>query len=218
MTRPLKILIGCEFSGTVREAFRKLGHDATSCDFLPTELPGPHYQGNVLDIVDEPWDIAIFHPTCRYVANSGALRLYKGGKKSNGIDQDRWDKMIEAAHFFKKLYNLKIPHIALENPIMLGYAQKIIGVGPSQTIQPNWFGHPESKATCLWLRSLPNLVPTNKLEKPASGHWENQTKSGQNKLPPSKDRWMIRSRTYPGIADAMAIQWSEYVLEQKCQK
>lgn len=199
----MKILIGCEFSGTVREAFAALGHDAWSCDILPTERPGKHIQGDVLEVIHDGWDMAIFHPPCTYLTNSGVRWLY--GKDGKARDEQRWENMREGAEFFKALLNAPIPRIAVENPVMHKYAKNIIGADYAQTIQPFQFGHPESKRTALWLKNLPMLRPTNILEK--QGHWQNQTASGQNKLAPGADRWKERSRTYEGIALAMSFQW-----------
>lgn len=200
----MKVLVGCEFSGTVREAFRALGHDATSCDILPTEIPGHHYQGDVRDIIrTEKWDLAVFHPPCTYLSNSGSRWLYKTGEKN----RERWALMQEAAEFFKELLQAPIQKICIENPIQHRHAKAIIKTPFTQVIQPWQFGHPESKATCLWLKNLPSLTPTNIIEKPLSGRWDNQTISGQNKIPQSKDRWKLRSKTYSGIAEAMAQQW-----------
>ncbi len=196
----MKVLVACEYSGVVRDAFRKRGHDAWSCDIIPTERdPTYHIQTDVLNILNDGWELMIAHPPCTYLSNSGVSWLHK--------DPTRWGKMEDGAIFFRKLLYSDISKIAVENPIQHKYAKEIIGQTYSQIIQPFWFGHPESKATCLWLKNLPILVPTNIIEKPESGHWENQTKSGQNKLGPSKDRWKIRSRTYEGIAEAMAQQW-----------
>lgn len=197
----MRILIACEFSGTVRDAFLKQGHDAISCDLLPTERPGPHYQGDVKDILTtESWDLLIAHPPCTYMANSGVSWLNR--------QPGRWAKLDEACEFFKLFLNHPCPKIAVENPIPHKYAIERIGRKYDQIIQPWQFGHPESKATCLWLKNLPQLVPTNILPVPESGRWENQTPSGQNRLPPSEDRWKLRSITYQGIADGMAAQWN----------
>lgn len=215
----LKVLIGCEYSGAVRDAFTALGHDATSCDLLPTDKPGKHYQGNVFDIINDGWDLAIFHPPCTYLCSSWL--------HWNGRTPGRKEKTDEAIEFVKKLMAAPIAKIAIENPI--GILSKAIRK-PEQIIQPWQFGHAESKATCLWLKGLPILQPTKYAEwsryrcrcgnvfeaelgkygccdTPAKPLWGNQTKSGQNNLPPSKDRWKIRSATYPGIAAAMAMQW-----------
>lgn len=189
----MKILVACEYSGTVRDAFIAEGHDAISCDLLPTDRLGPHYQGNVLDILDDGFDLMIAHPPCTHLAVSGA-RWFK----------DKQTEQAEALNFVRLLLAAPISKIALENPISI-ISSRIRK--PDQIIQPWQFGHPESKSTCLWLKNLPKLVPTDILEKPVSGRWDNQTPSGQNKLGPSEDRWKIRSATYQGIANAMAAQW-----------
>ena len=180
----MKVLIGCEFSGIVREEFRKLGHDAWSCDLLDTEIPGQHIKGNVLDVLDDGWDLMICHPPCRYLCVSGA-RWFKYRQK----------EQEEALKFVRALLNAPIDKIALENPIsvILTKIRK-----PDQIIQPWQFGHPETKATCLWLKNLPLLKPTNIVE----GR-ENRI----HKMPPSENRWRERSRTYLGIAKAMANTW-----------
>jgi hypothetical protein len=190
----MKVLIACEFSGIVREAFRELGHDAWSCDLLPTEIPGKHIQGDVLDWLYDTWDLMIAHPPCTFLTVA-ANRWYKENPQ-------RYLDRIEAATFFIKLALANIPKIVIENPIgvMSGFYRK-----PDQIIQPWQFGHPESKATCLWLKNLPLLKPTNIL--PLRKIWENQTPSGQNKLGPSEDRWKDRSRSYKGIAEALASQY-----------
>jgi hypothetical protein len=192
----MKILIACEYSGTVRDAFARKGHDATSCDLLPTMTPGKHYQGSVTDIIGDGWDMMIAHPPCTYLANSGVSWL-------NRIP-GRWDQMRDGAEFFRLLLNAPIPKIAIENPVMHGYAKEIIGQTYTQTIQPWQFGEDASKRTCLWLKNLPALVPTDVLVK---NRYANQTPSGQNNLGPSADRWKERSTTYQGIANAMAEQW-----------
>lgn len=192
----MRVLVGCEYSGVVRDAFIAKGHEAMSCDLLPTDKPGPHYQGSVLDLLDEKFDLAIFHPPCTYLCSSGL--------HWNGRTPGRQALTDEALEFVKCLLASSIPRIALENPI--GCISTKLRK-PDQIIQPHQFGHPESKATCLWLKGLPKLVPTNVLPKPESGRWDNQTASGQNKLGPSEDRWKIRSTTYQGIAEAFAAQW-----------
>lgn len=190
----MKVLIACEYSGVVRESFRKLGHNAYSCDLLPTDIASnKHIQGDVLTILDQGWDLMIAHPPCTHLAVSGA-RYFKYKQK----------EQQEALEFVNKLLSANIPKIALENPVSI-ISTRIRK--PDQVIQPYEFGHPESKKTCLWLKNLPKLIPTNILTKPEKGYWDNQCPSGQNKLPPSEDRWKIRSKTYQGIADAMASQW-----------
>ena len=191
-----KVLIACEFSGIVREAFRARGHDAVSCDLIPTEIPGPHIQADVLSILDRGWDLMIAHPPCTYLCSSGLHWNKRRPGRGQLTDQ--------ALNFVRLLLNASIPRIALENPI--GCISSRIRK-PDQIIQPWHFGHAESKATCLWLKGLPQLVPTRVLSLPESGHWANQTLSGQNRLGPSPDRAKIRARTYAGIAAAMAEQW-----------
>lgn len=204
----MRVLVACEYSGVVRDAFRALGHDAVSCDLLQSERPGPHVVGDVLDVLGDGWDLMVAHPPCTYLANSGVRWLYAGGRGTAERDPVRWEAMLSAAGFFRELLTAPIPRVAVENPVMHGFARELIGHHPTvQTIQPWQFGHPESKTTQLWLRGLPPLVPTRILTRPASGHWDNQTASGQNRLGPSPDRWRERSRTYQGIADAMADQW-----------
>jgi hypothetical protein len=196
----MKVLVACEYSGTVRDAFRARGHDAMSCDLLPTDAPGPHYQGDVCDILGDGWDLMIAHPPCTYLCSSGL----HWNKRVPGRAQMTED----ALDFVRLLLDAPIPRIALENPI------GCIGTRirkANQTIQPWQFGHDASKATCLWLKNLPLLTPTEVVEpRIANGkkRWANQTDSGQNRLPPSDDRWKIRSETYGGIAAAMADQWA----------
>ncbi len=190
-----KVLIACEFSGITREAFKAKGYDAWSCDLLPTEIPGQHIQGDVLEILDDGWDLMIAHPPCTYLCNSGVRWLYNANKSKN---LDRWGKMIEAALFYKTLIEAKIPKKAVENPIMHKYAVEIIGRRQDQIIQPWQFGHGEIKATGLRLEGLPKLKPTNIVE---------GREARIHNLPPSKDRGKLRSITYQGIADAMAEQW-----------
>ena len=194
--KKLSVLVACEFSGTVRDAFLKKGHEAVSCDFLPSENPGPHYQGDIFDIINAEFDLMIAFPPCTYLCSSG---LHWNKRRPERAIQTEL-----AVLFVQNLLNANIDKIALENPI--GCISSRIRK-PDQIIQPWQFGHPESKSTCLWLKNLPKLEPTNILNKPESGYWDNQTKSGQNKLAPSKDRWKLRSKTYQGIADCMANTW-----------
>jgi site-specific DNA-cytosine methylase len=182
----MKILIACEYSGTVRDAFRALGHDAVSCDLLPTEREGPHYQGDVFDIIGNGWDLMIAHPPCTHLAVSGARHF--AAKRADGRQQ-------AALEFVRRLMEAPIARIAVENPV------SIISTAirkPDQIIQPWQFGHGETKATCLWLKGLPPLKPTVVV----SGRSDRI-----HKMPPSPDRWKERSRTYAGIAAAMAEQW-----------
>ena len=191
----MRILVACEYSGVVRDAFIRGGHEAMSCDIIPTDVPGPHYQGSVLDILDQGWDLMIAHPPCTYISNAGAKHLYPKKK----LNKDRYLIGMEAVEFFMKLYNANIPKIAVENPI----PSKVFGLPQySQTIQPYEYGHPFQKRTCLWLKNLPNLKPTNIVEKGEStkavGNWFNAG---------GKDRQKNRAKTFQGIADAMADQW-----------
>lgn len=195
----MKILIACEFSQVVTKAFRDKGHEAFSCDLLPTDgNPEWHIQDDVLKHLNEGWDMMIGHPTCTYLCNSGVHWLHK--------DHSRWDELNKAKGFFKSLLDCNIPKICVENPIPHKYAKDgDDGIGQyTQIIQPWQFGEDASKATCLWLKNLPKLFPTNIIKKK---RYANQTPSGQNKLGPSDDRWKLRSVTYEGIAKAMAEQW-----------
>lgn len=194
----MRVLVACEFSGTVRDVFTKTGHDATSCDILPTETQGKHYQGDVRELLDEDWDMIIAHPPCTYLTNSGVSWLYK--------DHSRWLHLKDGAEFFKLFLNCKAPKVCIENPIMHRHARELIGGKYSQIIQPWMFGHTEQKATCLWLKGLPNLVPTNNV-KDEMMKLSSKERQRLHYLPPSRDRWKIRSKTYQGIADAMAEQW-----------
>ena len=191
----MKILVACEFSGTVREAFASRGHDAWSCDILPTEILGQHYQGDVMDILDDGWDMMIAHPPCTYLSNAGARFLYPNKQ----LNEDRLKLGIEAKEFFMTLYNANIDKIVVENPI----PSKIYGLPKySQSIQPYEYGHPFQKKTCLWLKNVPELKPTNIVSNRQStkvpGNWFN--KGG-------KDRQKNRAKTFEGIAQAMAEQW-----------
>ena len=179
----MKVLVACEFSGIVRDAFKARGHDAWSCDLLPTEQEGQHIQGNVLDYL-VGWDLMIAHPPCTHLAVRGA-RWFK----------DTRQEQADALDFVRALLDAPIPRIALENPVSV-ISTKIRK--PDQIIQPWQFGHGETKATCLWLKGLPPLTPTDVV----AGR-ENRV----HRLPPGKDRWKLRSITYQGIADAMAMQW-----------
>jgi site-specific DNA-cytosine methylase len=180
----MKILVACEYSGRVRDAFLSLGHDALSCDLLPTDVVGPHYQGDIRDVLNNGWDLMIAHPPCTHLAVSGA-RWFK----------DKQVEQAEALDFVRLLLDAPIPKIALENPISI-ISSRIRK--PDQIIQPWWFGHGETKATCLWLKGLPKLVATNVVE---------GREARVHKMPPSENRWKERSRTYEGVAQAMAQQW-----------
>lgn len=199
----MKILVACEFSGIVRDAFAARGHDAWSCDLLPTERPGNHIQGDVLKILNDGWDMMIAHPPCTYLCNSGVSWL----TKRNG----RWEAMKNGAMFFKTLLNADIHKIAVENPIPHRYAILIIGRKYNQIIQPWMFGHGETKATCLWLKNIPKLEPTHMKDDLFALPEPIERMQRLHRLPPSPDRWKERSRTYTGFAKAMAEQWGNLV-------
>jgi len=188
-----RIIIGCEKSGRVRDAFEEQGWDAWSCDVRPSS--GKHIEDDLLLHLDDGWDAMIAHPPCTHLAVSGAR--YFSRKQ---VEQ------TEALEFVQTLLNAPIPKICLENPVSI-ISSRIRK--PDQIVQPYMFGHPESKKTCLWLQNLPPLFATKLLSLPKCGHWNNQTPSHQNKLGPSRDRWKERSRTYEGIASAMASQWGK---------
>mgnify|MGYP001562751957 CR=1 FL=1 len=203
----MRVLVACEYSGRVRDAFIKVGHDAMSCDLLETESPGPHYRGDVRDLlIPDAWDLMIAHPPCTYLSVSG-MHWTARGLRDPKLTEDALD-------FVRVLINAPVKRIAIENP------RSIISTRirkKDQSIQPNQFGGDASKDTWLWLKNLPLLVSTMNVlprivEYPVGSgktvkRWANQTDSGQNKLGPSADRWKLRSETYPGIADAMAAQW-----------
>lgn len=217
----MRVLVACEYSGRVRDAFIRAGHDAMSCDLLPTDAPGPHYQGDVRDILGNGWDLMIAHPPCTYLSVSG-MHWTTRGLRDPQLTEDALD-------FVKLLMDAPIERIAIENPVSI-ISSRIRK--PDQIIQPYEHGHDASKKTCLWLKNLPLLVPTQLVEPrmvccgvevtDAAGkygcvvcegskkfklRWGNQTDSGQNRLGPSDDRWKIRSETFWGIAQAMAEQW-----------
>lgn len=185
----MRVLVACEYSGRVREAFAKRGHFAVSCDLLDTEQPGMHWKGDVFDVIDQGWDLMIAHPPCTRLCNSGVRWL---------AERDLWGEMRTAARFFRDLLDAPIPRIAIENPVMHKYAKEIIGAEHHFSIQPWQFGHGETKRTCFWTRNLPILQPTcivdGRIPK-------------VHLMSPGPNRWKERSRTYQGIADAMAEQW-----------
>ena len=191
----MNILVACEYSGIVRSAFVALGHNAWSCDLLPTEIPGQHYQGDVRDLLKEQWDLMIAHPPCTHLAVSGARYFYR-----------KQAEQAEALEFVHLLMGAPIEHIAIENPISV-ISSRIRK--PDQIIQPWQFGHGETKATCLWLKGLPKLQPTNIVE---------GREQRVHKMPPSPDRWKERSRTFQGIANAMSVQWSAHLTKHAPDK
>lgn len=222
----MRILVACESSGRVRDAFIRAGHDAMSCDLLETESPGNHYKGDVRDVLDGDWDILIAHPTCTRLTNSGVRWLNKPPKKLASWqyapetvsayvtmnEKERLEFMWEELHKGAEFYNLfKRAKVrkgkAIENPIMHCHARKLIQPGPRQIVQPWWFGDPAFKATGFELTGLPLLTPTNKLIPPKKGTVEHKEWSAVHMASPGPNRWRERSRTYPGIAAAMAGQW-----------
>ena len=184
----MKVLVACEYSGVVRDAFIGGGHDAMSCDLLPTDAPGPHYCGDLFDVIDYPWDLAIFHPPCTHLSVSGSRHF--AAKRMDGRQQ-------AAASFFLRIVrqSAHIPMTAIENPVCV---MSSLYRKPDQIIQPWQFGHGETKATCLWLKGLPKLTPTNVVE---------GREARVHRMPPGPNRWKERSRTFAGIAEAMAAQW-----------
>ena len=220
----IRVLIGGERFGVIRDAFIRLGHDAISCDFAPTEAPGPHYRGDWRDIEGEGFDLAIFHRTCTFMANSGAKHLYADMKKENGLNEERWLQMgRDAWAFWNHMRTCPIRHVAWENPVMLGYAQLMLGGAqrpngkPDQTVQPWWFGDDEDgpdnvkKATCWWLRNLPKLKRTGTLD----GSTARDEVFRMAPTADPEDRRMERSRFNPGHAAAVADQWGGYVASYK---
>lgn len=202
----MRVLIGCEYSATVREAFARRGHDAWSCDILPTDVPGNHYQGDIFDILyDGKWDLFIHHSPCTYLTNAGVCHLH--------TEQGRWQKMQDGANFFKRLQSAKVDKVCGENPIMHKYAVEIIGSKGTQIIQPWMFGHLETKATVLHLRGLPKLIPTTNL-KAQTYALPARIRQRLHYLPPSPERAKLRSKTYEGIAEAMADQWGNIMQKE----
>lgn len=189
----MRVLVACEFSGVVRDAFIARGHDALSCDLLPTEAPGPHYQGDVRDVLDYPWDVMIAHPPCTDLSVSGARHF--AAKRMDGRQQ-------ASASFFMMLAKADIPCIAIENPVCI---MSSLWRRPDQVLHPWQHGHGETKATCLWLKGLPPLVPTDIVP---------GREARVHRMPPGPDRWKKRSATYPGIAAAMADQWSAHLMRR----
>jgi len=198
-----RVLVVCEFSGIVRDAFIAAGHDAVSCDLLPSERPGPHIQGDVRNVLGQGWDLMIAHPPCTYLTNAGVRWLYGDyGHKmaaTSLVGEARWEAMREGADLFRALLAAPIPRIAVENPIMHEHAVKEIGRKQDQVIQPWMFGDPVQKAVALWLVGLPVLL--------AEGPIEMERHQLVHRMAPSPTRAKDRSRFFPGIARAMAAQW-----------
>ena len=216
----MRVLVACEYSGLVRDAFAARGWEAWSCDLLESERPSLfHYQGDVRDMLSESWDLLVGHPPCTGMTNAANRHLYTGKTRAENIalgyvrNESRWQELAEGAAFFNLLWNADVPHIALENPVMTGHAVKLVGGSATQFIQPYEFGTPETKRTGLRLKNLPPLVPLE--------GWEEVLAYGRtlpdkvfkrvHHLPPSPTRWIERSRTFPGVAQAMADQWGSHL-------
>lgn len=199
----MRVLVACEYSGTVRDAFIRGGHDAMSCDLLPTDAPGPHYQGDVTDILGDGWDLMIAHPPCTHLAVSGSRHF--AAKRADGRQQ-------EAIGFFMTLANAPIPRICIENPVCI---MSSVWMPASQTVQPWMFGHPEQKATCLWLKALPLLVATDDVYDEMMLLPKNE-RERIHYMPPGPNRWKERSKTFTGLAQAMANQWSNIKQMELC--
>jgi hypothetical protein len=213
MTTRKRVLVACEFSGIVREAFHRFGHDAWSCDLLPTEIPGQHIQSDALaTLASQDWDLVIAHPPCTFLTNAGVRWLYGKHGGSTVRDEKRWADMQAGAEFFRAFFLNYTGPLCIENPIMHRHAAELVGdpatlCDQRQTVQPWQFGHLESKATVLWLRGLPTLTETANVY----AAMKKLPKSQSQKVwlcSPSPERWMMRSRTFPGIAEAMAAQWA----------
>lgn len=202
----MKILVACEYSGRVRRAFEKKGHEVLSCDFEPAEDDAKnHYQGDVRDVIDRGFDLMIAHPPCTRLTNSGVRWLHvppRGFTK-----QEMWEDLEQACNFYLFLRDYPIPKKCIENPIMHKYARERVKIGHRQIVHPHWFGEPYFKATGLELIGLPDLIPTNELEVPKIGTFEHKKWSAIHRAPPGPDRWKYRSRTFNGIAESMASQW-----------
>lgn len=195
----MKILVACEYSGRVRDAFIQKGHEAISCDLLPSEKKGPHYQGDIRKLLRLHWDLIIAHPPCTYLCNSGVRWLY--------TEEGRWRKLKEAADFFKLFLTHSCKKIVIENPIMHKHAIELIGEKHSHTFQPWEHGTKEMKRTCLWLKGLPDLEPSNIVGPPPKDPEERKKWAVVHRASPGPNRWKERSRTYYGVAEAMADQW-----------
>ncbi|WP_409603013.1 hypothetical protein [Brevundimonas sp.] len=218
--RPLRVLIGCEFTGTVRRAFQDLGHDAWSCDLLP-DLHGSnrHIRGDIRDHLNDGWDLlAVMHPPCTRLCNSGVRWLHT--PPPGKTREQMWAELEEGAALFSDCWNAPIPRVAVENPVMHKHAKALIrNFEPAaQTVQPWWFGDPAFKGTGFYLRGLPPLTPTNRLTPPKTGTPEHKLWSAIHRAPPGPDRWAVRSKTFGGIADAMAAQWGGYAVEAEMKR
>lgn len=216
----MKVLIACEFSGIVRDAFLAKGIDAMSCDLLPTERPGPHHQGDVRPLLKERWDMVLAFPTCTYLTNAGAKHLYEGGRRwnqdgtENPMNAERVQEAKNGAEFFLECLDANAEMVAVENPVMHEMASVLtFTLHQKHTVQPWWFGDEKFKATIFRLKNLPPLKPSNKLTPPDPGTEEHKAWSWVFRCPPGPDRWKIRSRMSEGMAEAMADQWGRAIME-----
>lgn len=206
----MRILLACEFSDTISSRLRARGHDVKSCDLLPSEGPPEfHYQGDIFDIINDGWDMMIAHPPCTYLTNSGVCHLWNKPTcdyAEKTVNNERWVNMMEGAAFFKRLWDAPIHKICIENPIPHKYAVANIGSKYTQIVQPWMFGHMEQKATCLWLKNLPPLVGTNNVYREMT-LLPKKERQRLHYMSPGPNRWKERSRTFSGLADAIATQW-----------
>lgn len=200
-------LVAMERNGKIRDALRRRGIEAISCDLRPTTVPGPHIEGDVVPLLKYRWSGVIAHPDCTYLTHAGIRWLYHGGRKENGVDEDRWAKMEAACETFLACLKANAPFVAVENPKMHPHALQRIGRAPSQIVQPWWFGDPFFKGTCWWIEGLPLLQPTDMLTPPAYGTDSYKAWSAVHRMPKSADRADKRAETYPGMAEAIGDQW-----------
>lgn len=201
----MKVLVACEYSGTVRDAFAMMGHDAWSCDLRKSEKPGQHLQCDVRNVLDRDWDLMIAHPVCTRLTNAGRRWMHNPPNGKTMVEI--WREFFEAVEFYKLLRNANIPRKAIENPIMHDHAKECLGQMKRQIVQPWWFGDKAFKATGWELIGLPELVPTNKLTPPKPGTDEHKKWSWVHRMPPGPDREKERSRFHSGMAFAIASQW-----------
>jgi hypothetical protein len=204
----MRVLVACEYSGIVRDAFTALGHEAVSCDILPTESPGPHHQGDVLDILGDGWDLMVAHPPCTYLTNAanGSLYSTEPSRPDALKGPARWAALIDGAVFFRRLLDAPIPRVAVENPRMTSHARKIVGRRPDQSVQPYDFGEMQTKEICLWLRGLPPLIASEDV-RAAMMALPAKERAKVWYASPGADRSKLRSRFFEGVAAAMAAQW-----------
>ena len=202
-------LIACERSGEIRDAMIAQGIDTVSCDIKPTRAPGPHIMGDALEQIERRWAGVIAHPVCKRLTNAGAKHLYTDGAKKNGVNLKMWADMVEGAKFFNAFKNANAPLIAIENPIMHCHARELCG-NLKPFVQPWWFGDEAFKATGFWRKGLPPLEATNRLTPPKPGSDEHKRWSLIHRMPPGPDREEKRSKTFPGLARAVATQWGQY--------